>query len=293
MLISVIRKIKKLYNHKNLRLSDVNKEESIRPIGVFDSGIGGLTVVKELNKLLPNEKIIYFGDTARVPYGNKSKETVVHYSLQIAYFLLKKKIKMLVVACNTASSVSLPTLKRHLHIPIIGVIEPGAKTASSISQTMKIGVIGTLGTVKSNSYKKALHRHNGKIQVTQHPCPLFVQLAEEGWHNNIIAQNVSDEYLKVFRGKKIDTLILGCTHYPLLKSVIQKSVGNKVDLIDSGRETAKEVKRILERRGLLNYHVNPNKSQSIFYVSDLPHKFKEISQRFLSKKLERVHKVIL
>ncbi|HJY63541.1 MAG TPA: glutamate racemase [Ignavibacteria bacterium] len=270
-----------------------NKEESIRPIGVFDSGIGGLTVVKELNKLMPNERIIYFGDTARVPYGNKSKETVIHYSLQIAYFLLKKKIKMLVVACNTASSVSLPTLKRHLHIPIIGVIEPGAKTAASLSANKKVGVIGTLGTVKSNSYKKALHKHNGGINVSQHPCPLFVQLAEEGWHNNLIAQNVANEYLKEFRNKKIDTLILGCTHYPLLRNVIQKSLGNKVELIDSGRETAKEVKRILEKRGLVNKHFNPKKNQSVFYVSDFPHKFKEISQRFLSKKLERVHKVIL
>ncbi|HEY3251571.1 MAG TPA: glutamate racemase [Ignavibacteria bacterium] len=277
---------------KQYNLNNSNNE-SERPIGVFDSGIGGLTVVKELNKLLPNEKIIYFGDTARVPYGNKSKETVIHYSLQIAYFLLKKKIKMLVVACNTASSVSLPTLKRHLHIPIIGVIEPGAKTAVQLSKKKKIGVIGTLGTVKSNSYKKALQKLDGKITVSQHPCPLFVQLAEEGWHNNIIAQNVSDEYLKAFRNKKIDTLILGCTHYPLLKTVIQKTVGGKVVLIDSGRETAKEVKRILEKRGLLNEHANSKKKTSIFYVSDFPHKFKEVSQRFLSKKLERVHKIKL
>src|SRR4030095_9210240 len=269
-----------------------NNNERTRPIGVFDSGIGGLTVVKELNKLLPNERIIYFGDTARVPYGNKSKETVIHYSLQIAYFLLKKKIKMLVVACNTASSVSLPTLKRHLHIPIIGVIEPGAKTAVQISKKKNIGVIGTLGTVKSNSYKKALRKFNGKLNIIQHPCPLFVQLAEEGWHNNIIAQNVSNEYLKVFKNKKIDALILGCTHYPLLKNVIQKTVGNKVGLIDSGRETAKEVKKILEKKDLLNEHSGP-KSQSIFYVSDFPHKFKEVSQRFLSRKLVIVHKIKL
>jgi len=271
----------------------VNNEESLRPIGVFDSGIGGLTVVKELNRMLPNEKIIYFGDTARVPYGNKSKETVIHYSLQISYFLLKKKVKMLVVACNTASSVSLPTLKRHLHIPIIGVIEPGAKTAAMNSLMKKVGVIGTLGTVKSNSYKKALHKYNGSIKVYQHPCPLFVQLAEEGWHNNAIAQKVSDEYLKEFKEKKIDTLILGCTHYPLLKKVIQKSAGKKVTLIDSGRETSREVKRILDKKGLLNKHMNPKLNQSVFYVSDFPHKFKDISQRFLSNKLERVHKVKL
>src|SRR5258706_16334484 len=158
-------------------------EESERPIGVFDSGIGGLTVVRELNRLLPNEKIIYFGDTARVPYGNKSKETVIDYSLQIAYFLMKKKIKMLVVACNTASSVSLPTLKRHLHIPVLGVIVPGSKAAIEKTRKYNIGVIGTLGTVTSNSYKKELKKISAKVKVHQLPCPLFVQLAEDGWHN--------------------------------------------------------------------------------------------------------------
>jgi glutamate racemase len=266
---------------------------SSRPIGVFDSGIGGLTVVKELGRLLPNEKIIYFGDTGRVPYGNKSRETIINYSLQIAYFLMKKKIKMLVVACNTASSFSINTLKRHLHIPVIGVIEPGAKAAIESTVNYNIGVIGTFGTVSSNSYKKALKKFYSGVDVSQQSCSLFVQLAEDGWHKNKIAQSVSDEYLKVFRNKGIDTLILGCTHYPLLKDVIQNSVGKKVSLIDSGKETAKEVKKILEKKKLLNT-VNLNgKSASIFYVSDFPHKFREVSQRFLSEKLTRVHKVKL
>ncbi len=268
-------------------------DESSRPIGIFDSGVGGLTVVKELNKLLPNEKIIYFGDTGRVPYGNKSKETIIHYSLQVAYFLMKKKIKMLVVACNTASSVSLPTLKRHFHIPILGVIEPGAKTAIETTGTNNIGVIGTLGTVRSNSYKKALKKIRNKVNVYQHPCPLFVHLAEDGWNNNKIAQMISNEYLKSFKGKKIDSLILGCTHYPLLKDVIQNSVGRKIKLIDSGRETAKEVKKILDKKHLANNHKMSEKNHSIFYVSDFPHKFKEVSQRFLSKELKYVHKVKL
>ncbi len=268
-------------------------DEASRPIGVFDSGVGGLTVVKELNRLLPNEKIIYFGDTGRVPYGNKSKETIVHYSLQVAYFLMKKKIKMLVVACNTASSVSLPTLKRHFHIPIIGVIEPGARTAIESSSTNKIGVIGTLGTVRSNAYKKALKKIKGNVNVFQDPCPLFVHLAEDGWNKNKIAQMVADEYLKTLKSKNIDTLILGCTHYPLLKDVIQKSVGKKVVLIDSGKETAKEVKHILEKKHLVNNHKMTEKNHSIFYVSDFPHRFKEVSQRFLSKDLKHVHKVIL
>lgn len=268
-------------------------EESSRPIGVFDSGIGGLTVVKELSRLLPDEKIIYFGDTARVPYGNKSKETVIHYSLQIAYFLLKKKIKLLVVACNSASSVSLPTLKRHFHIPIIGVIEPGAKSAVSSSSNGNIGVIGTLGTVSSLSYKKALKRVNPNVKVHQQACPLFVPLAEDGWNKTKIAQDISNEYLKALPKKGIDTLILGCTHYPLLKDVIQNSVGKNVKLIDSGVETAKEVKKILEKKNLLNSHKQTERNHSVFYVSDFPHKFKEVSQRFLSKDLEHVHKVKL
>ncbi|RPI13707.1 MAG: glutamate racemase [Ignavibacteriae bacterium] len=270
-----------------------SKDESSRPIGVFDSGIGGLTVVKELSRLLPDEKIIYFGDTARVPYGNKSRETIIHYSLQIAYFLMKKKIKMLVVACNSASSVSLPTLKRHFHIPIIGVIEPGAKAAITKSQNNKIGVIGTLGTVASNSYKKALKKINSKVNVFQQSCSLFVPLAEDGWNDTKIAQEISDEYIKSISGKDIDTLILGCTHYPLLKDVIQKSVGEDVELIDSGRETAKEVKKILEKKDLISKNKLSEKNHSIFYVSDFPHKFTEVSQRFLSKELKHVHKVKL
>lgn len=268
-------------------------DEASRPIGVFDSGVGGLTVVKELNRLLPNERIIYFGDTGRVPYGNKSRETIIHYSLQVAYFLMKKKIKMLVIACNTASSVSLPTLKRHFHIPIIGVIEPGAKAAIENTTTNNIGVIGTLGTVKSNAYKKALKKISRKVNVYQDPCPLFVHLAEDGWNKNKIARMVADEYLKNLKGKDLDTLILGCTHYPLLKEVIQSSVGNKVALIDSGKETAKEVKRILDKKHLLNSRKLSEKNHSIFYVSDFPHKFKEVSQRFLSKELKHVHKVKL
>jgi len=270
--------------------------ESNRPIGVFDSGVGGLTVVRELGRLLPNEKIIYFGDTGRVPYGNKSKETIVNYSLQIAYFLMKKKIKMLVVACNTASSFSITSLKRHLHIPVIGVIEPGAKAAIDSTSNNHVGVIGTFGTVSSNAYKKALKNIYKGVTVSQQSCSLFVQLAEDGWLNNKVAQSVADEYLKVFKvkkDKKIDTLILGCTHYPMLKNVIQKSIGKKVCLIDSGKETAKEVKKILGNKKLLNIEGLNGKDSSIFYVSDFPHKFREISQRFLSKKLTRVHKVKL
>jgi glutamate racemase len=268
-------------------------DESTRPIGVFDSGIGGLTVVREINRLLPDEKIIYFGDTARVPYGNKSKETIIHYSLQIAYFLLKKKIKMLVAACNSASSVSLPTLNRHFHIPVIGVIEPGAKAAIDSTKNSNVGVIGTLGTVASNAYKKTLKKYDSGIRVHQQACSLFVPLAEDGWKNTKIAQDIADEYLNGLSKRGIDTLILGCTHYPILKKVIQRSVGNGVVLIDSGVETAKEVKRILEKKGLLNKHKLSGKNHPVFFVSDFPHKFREVSQRFLQRELEHVHKVKL
>lgn len=284
----------KLNRTRNTKIKRISrKDEASRPIGVFDSGIGGLTVVKELSSLLPNEKIVYFGDTGRVPYGNKSKETVIHYSLQIAYFLLKKKIKLLIVACNSASSVAMPTLKRHFHIPIIGVIEPGAKSAIISSQNKSIGVIGTLGTINSNSYKKELKKIDRNVKVIQQACPLFVPLADEGWNKTKITQDISDEYLKGLAKKGIDSLILGCTHYPLLKDVIRKSVGKNVKLIDSGIETAKEVKRILEKKGLLNMHKQTERNHSVFYVSDFPHKFKEVSQRFLSKELNYVHKVKL
>lgn len=269
------------------------KDETTRPIGIFDSGIGGLTVVREINRLLPNEKIIYFGDTARVPYGNKSKETVIDYSLQIAYFLMKKKIKMLIVACNTASSVSVPTLRRHFHIPIIGVIEPGAKAAINYSEVNNIGVIGTLGTVSSNSYKKALKKIKRNVKVYQKACPLFVQLAEDGWTNNHIARAVADEYLKDLKKHDLKSLILGCTHYPLLKGVIKASIGNKVRLIDSGVETAKEAKRILEKKKLLNKHTAVESEHSVFYVSDYPHKFWELGRRFMSRELKHVKKIKL
>jgi glutamate racemase len=264
-----------------------------RPIGIFDSGIGGLTVVREINRLLPNEKVIYFGDTARVPYGNKSKETIIDYSLQIAYFLMRKKIKLLVAACNTVSSVSIPTLRRHLHIPIVGVIEPGAKCAANSSRNHVIGVIGTLATIASNSYRKAIKKFNSSARIFQKPCPLFVPLAEDGWHETRIAQSISDEYLGELRVKNIDTLILGCTHYPILKKVIKRTVGKKVELIDSGRETAREVKRLLEKYRLLNDNDISGKDNSIYYVSDFPYKFKEVSERFLARKLEKVHKVKL
>ncbi|MBV6478680.1 MAG: Glutamate racemase [Ignavibacteria bacterium] len=261
------------------------------PIGVFDSGIGGLTVAKSLFGILPNENIIYFGDTARLPYGTKSKETVIRYSVEIAKFLLDKNVKMIVVACNTASSVALPYLRKLSNVPVIGVIKPGSKAAVSATNNYRIGVIGTLGTVQSYAYKTQIHKFDRNIEVFSKACSLFVQLAEDGWTENKIAALIAKEYLSGFKDDKIDTLILGCTHYPVLKIIISKVLGRKIRLIDSGEETAKEVRRLLEQFHLVNNKKNPGKHK--FYVTDFQKKFREISERFLGQPLHDVKKIKL
>lgn len=261
------------------------------PIGVFDSGIGGLTVAKSLFDILPNENIIYLGDTARLPYGTKSKETVTKYSIEITKFLLNKNVKMVVVACNTASSVALPYLRKISDVPVLGVIKPGSKAAVSKTNNYKIGVIGTLGTIQSFAYKTQIHKIDRNIDVFSKACSLFVQLTEDGWTENKIAELIAKEYLSEFKNLKIDTLILGCTHYPILKKTITKVLGKKIKLIDSGEETAKEVKRILEQEKLLNTQKKPGRHK--FYVTDFQKKFKEISERFLGQPLRDVKKVKL
>ena len=201
---------------------------------------------------MPNEDIIYFGDTARVPYGGKSYETIRRYSLEIANFLIRKNVKLIVIACNTASSVALPVLRKKYKIPFVGVIRPAANSAYVSSANHRIGVIGTIGTVKSGAYKKELEKLNPNIKVFQTACPLFVPLAEEGWHKSNIAQLASVKYLSSLKRKNIDTIILGCTHYPLLKSVIGRTFGKGVRMIDAGKETASEVKRILSEKKINN-----------------------------------------
>ena len=261
------------------------------PIGFFDSGIGGLTVVKSVSQIMPNENIVYFGDTARVPYGSKSNETVVEYSIQAANFLLRKNIKLLIVACNTASSVALKELRKFLTIPVIGMIEPGAKRALRESSKGVIGVIGTRATINNKAYGHELKRLNPKLTVHEKACPLFVPLAEEGWIDHKATEIIAKEYLADFKEKKIDTLILGCTHYPILKNVIQKVVGSKIKLIDSGTPAAHIVEEYLNGRGLRN---NSNQiGEREFYVSDVPTKFKEIAERFLGRKVVNIHKVEL
>lgn len=261
------------------------------PIGFFDSGIGGLTVVKSVSRLLPNENIIYFGDTARVPYGSKSNETVIEYSIQAANFLLRKNIKLLVVACNTASAIALKELRRFLTIPVIGMIEPGSKIAVESTKNNKIGVIGTRATINNKAYTTEMKRLNSKLKIYDSPCPLFVPLAEEGWISKKATELIAKEYLLPLKDKGIDTLILGCTHYPILSDVIQKVVGKKVKLIDSGSPAAHLVENYLSGRGLLN--ISNQIGQSEFYVSDIPSKFKEVAEIFLGRKISQVHKVEL
>jgi len=262
-----------------------------RPIGVFDSGIGGLTVAKSLFELLPNENIIYLGDTARLPYGTKSKETVILYSIECLKFLLSKNVKMVVVACNSSSSVAVPFLQKITKIPVIGVIEPGSIAAVNKTINKKIGVIGTLGTIKSNAYRKQVKKYRKDVEIYSQACSLFVQLAEDGWTNNKIAELTAKEYLSGLKDKGVDTVILGCTHYPILKNTIRKVLGKNIQLIDSGEETAKEVKNILGKKNFLN--TQKKKGYHKFFVTDFPNNFKIISERFLGRKISEVKKVKL
>ena len=262
-----------------------------RPIGIFDSGIGGLTVAKSVFNLLPNEDIIYIGDTARLPYGTKSKETVILYSIESLKFLLSKKVKMVIIACNTASSVAVPFLQKISKIPIIGVISSGAKAATEKSKNNKIGVIGTNGTIKSKSYIKEIKKFNKESEVYSQSCSLFVQLAEDGWTDNEIALLTAKKYLQPLKEKNVDTLILGCTHYPILKNTIKKAIGENISLIDSGEETAKDVVKILEKENLLS--LRKRKGEHRFFFTDFPDNYKLIIERFLGRKISNVKKIKL
>jgi len=258
------------------------------PIGVFDSGIGGLTVLKEIMAALPDEGTIYLGDTARVPYGIRSRETVQRYSFECARFLLSKGIKLLVIACNTVSAVALKEIARMSQVPVIGVIEPGARAALKVSKTGKVGVIGTEATIKSRAYERAVRRLGGRHKIQGLACPLFVPLAEEGWFDNEVARLTAERYLGGLKG--IDTLLLGCTHYPLLKPSIGKALGPGVALIDSAVETARETKKLLKRRGIQSGSVG---GRATFFVTDSPERFKRLGERFLKRKINNVEVVSL
>src|SRR5512141_1760500 len=227
-----------------------NGDRSSAPIGVFDSGIGGLTVVRELIRQLPNESIIYFGDTARVPYGPKSPDTVLRYSREITAYLKGQGIKAMVIACNTATAHALDALRAENDLPIIGVIRPGARAAAKATTGGRVGVIGTYGTINSRAYERAIKAEAPETTITSIACPLFVPLAEEGWLETDATSLIAKEYLSEFVDAKVDTLVLGCTHYPLLKTVIGKTVGRDVRLIDSAEETAGETAATLNAAGL-------------------------------------------
>jgi glutamate racemase len=258
------------------------------PIGVFDSGIGGLTVVRQLIELLPRENIVYFGDTARVPYGNKSAEVVREYAAQDVTFLLSQNVKLIVVACNTASAVAMDVVIARSTVPAIGVIEPTAREAIGLVGTKGVGVIGTLSTINSCAYSTALMRSRKDVKVMTKACPLFVPLAEEGLFNHPATDLIAQEYLSQFVGK-VDVLILGCTHYPLLRNAISRALRNEVKLVDAGEATARAVQSLLASTGALNRQKSEPRYE--FYVSDFPQKFNEIAENFLGRKLEFARKV--
>jgi len=257
-----------------------------KPIGVFDSGIGGLTVVRALHHRLPNENIVYFGDTARVPYGPKSPQVVREYAAQDADFLIAHDVKIVIVACNTVSAVALDVVQKRARVPVVGVIQPGADAAVAASRKRRIGVIGTVATIQSGAYTHALRQRDPSIQTFSRACPLFVPLAEEGWIDHKVTQLVAREYLFQLRLERIDTLILGCTHYPVLRGAIQDAVESNVALIDSGEAAAREVEDLLDRENLRN--PSSQKPNLQYHVSDLPSKFTEIGERFLGGRVHRV-----
>lgn len=259
------------------------------PIGMFDSGVGGLTVMREVMTQLPQESTIYFGDTARVPYGSKSKDVIIRFSLEIGQFLLQEKVKMIVVACNTASAFALPALRARFDVPVIGVIAPGAHAALDTTQTRRVGVIGTEGTIESQAYTEAIHYLNPQVQVFGQACPLIVPLVEEGWIDKPLALEVVKEYLVPLLKNNIDTLVLGCTHYPLLKGLL-KQVAGDVKLIDSAQETARSVARKLKEANL-EAPANGAAALRQFYVSDDPDKFTRIGQRFLGQTIPGVKRI--
>lgn len=256
-----------------------NFVRSEAPVGVFDSGVGGLTVAREIMRQLPQENIVYFGDTARVPYGSKSQDNIIRFSRQIINFLKTKEVKAIVIACNTASALALDTVKNEIDIPIIGVIEPGARAAVRETRNAKIGVVGTEATINSETYTKVIKRLNPDAEVVGKSCPLFVPLVEEGFAKHKITEEVIDIYLSEFKKTDIDTMILGCTHYPLLRSRIMAYLGEQVHIVNPAYETAIDLKGILERNGTANH--SDRSATYEFYVSDAAEKFTKLANTIL------------
>ena len=253
------------------------------PIGVFDSGVGGLTVAREIMRQLPNERIVYFGDTARVPYGNKSKETVMKYSRQIVHFLMTQQVKAIVVACNTASAYALDELEHEVDIPIIGVVRPGARAAMEATKNGKIGVIGTEATISSGIYNRYIEKNDRSVKIIGKACPLFVPLVEEGLWEDPVTDEIARRYLAELIDRDIDTLILGCTHYPMIRSTVGRIMGRQVTLVNPAYETARELKEMLLEKGLESEH-RPGRGTELyrFFVSDAADKFQRFANSILT-----------
>ena len=268
-------------------MTDTSLDRNL-PIGIFDSGVGGLTVYSALHERLPNERFVYLGDTARVPYGTKSLATVERYAVENARFLEAHGIKMLVVACNTASALALPAIRRSVNVEVVGVIEPGARAAITIASDRRIGVIATEATVQSHAYRSAISSVDESAEIVERACPLFVSLAEEGWSDTTVARDVARQYLSDFNRQTMSALVLGCTHYPILRDVISETVGDGVTLIDSGEATAAEVKTFLKQSGLAHSDTSGlYKERQLcddldhFYVTDAAARFAKVAERFL------------
>ncbi len=262
------------------------------PVGVFDSGIGGLTVAREIMRQIPDERIVYFGDTARLPYGSKSRETVIRYSRQIIRFLRTQKVKAIVIACNTASSYALDTVAAESDIPVLGVVNAGARTAVQATRNGKIGVIGTAGTIGSGIYTEVMKRLRPDIEVTGKACPLFVPLVEEGLLHDSVTDEIASRYLNELKGKYIDTLVLGCTHYPLLRSTLRRLMGEDVTLVNPAYETALELRDLLQENGLSRDASVPYEGEKYqFFVSDLAEKFTDFATSILPNEVKETKKI--
>lgn len=261
------------------------------PIGVFDSGVGGLTVAREIMRQLPNENLVYFGDTAHVPYGSKSKDNIIHYSRQSINFLKSKAVKAIVIACNTASALALDIVREECDIPIIGVVEPGARAALEVTVTKKIGVIGTEATIHSAIYEKIIQGVSPDVSVIAKACPLFVPLVEEGFAKHKVTEDIIDYYLSDFRESDIDSLILGCTHYPLLCSKIQAYMGDRIILVNPAYETAMDLKLLLEEHNMANAGCKGDHAAYTFYVSDAADKFKHFANSILPYDIETTKQI--
>lgn len=279
-------------DNMNDNMNNKLKDIATAPVGVFDSGVGGLTVAREIMRQLPNEKIVYFGDTARVPYGSKSKETIIRYSRQIVRFLETKGVKAIVVACNTASALALEDIRHEIDMPIIGVVKPGAKVAADNTVNKRVGVIATEATVNSKIYTEYIKRQDKEITVIEKACPLFVPLVEEGWLKDSVTEEVAKRYLGEMKKENIDALVLGCTHYPLLRNMIGQIMGESVRLVNPAYETAVSLGELLNEKGIAAGNENRYASEMYdFYVSDAAEKFKRFANSILPFRIENIEQI--